>query len=258
MKRLCLFSTLLILLATVSCNRYYYKPNGVNTPLFTDGGQAHLNAAGSIGADDNDGNSYVFDLQGSVSPIKHLGIIANYSTWSYRPDYPDEGTGHVNLDSRLLEGGIGTYYASKGKKVKLVTDLYVGYGVGSFKSDIDMKMRRFFVQPGIGIRSPWFDAAFNLRVINMKFTDFNAKGRDDNYLMSQNLIDQIGRRIDSKNYTFAEPSLTIRAGYKFAKVQLQMVLANDITNAAWDYSPARFTAGLYFTLEDALDAARGK
>ena len=63
-----LFFSLLILVAGSSCNRYYYKPNGVNAPLFTDGGQAHLNVAGSIGGNSGDyeGTRYVFDLQGSV------------------------------------------------------------------------------------------------------------------------------------------------------------------------------------------------
>jgi hypothetical protein len=255
MKRFYLLALPVLLLAASSCSRYYYKPNAINTPLFTNGGQAHLVAAGSIGGDD-DGKTYNFDLQGSVSPIKHLGIIANYSTWAYRPDYIDEGEGDVDLDAHLLEAGIGTYYASKGRKFKMVTDIYVGYGVGKLKSDIDMKMNRFFVQPGIGVRSPWFDAAFNLRIMNMKFTEFNAKGRDNNYLMNRSLIDQNSRRIDTRNYTFAEPAFTIRTGYKFVKAQFQMVLASEITNVEWDYNPSRFTVGLQFSLEDALEAAK--
>ena len=250
---------ILIIVACSSCSRYYYKPNAVNTPLFTDGGQAHLNAAASFGgvSDEYDGNTTFVDLQGSVSPVNHLGIIANYSTYSYRPESADPANGNVRAKAHLLEGGIGGYYA-KGKKFKMVVDGYVGYGGGNIQSDVDMKVNRFFVQPGIGVRSPWFDASFNLRISNVKYSDFNAKGRDLDYLHQQNLISSEGRRIDAGTYTFAEPSFTIRTGYKFAKVQLQMVLAQDVSNAAWNYNAARFSAGIYFSLEELFENANGK
>ncbi|HEY4156237.1 MAG TPA: hypothetical protein VGM24_12440 [Puia sp.] len=256
MKLKILLSLLSAALLTVSCNRYYYKPNAINTPLFTGGGQAHLNLAGSVGNPDNgknsEGNTYFFDIQGSVSPVNHLAFIANYSTYSYRVNNPDILSGHVDASAHLLEGGIGGYYASHGRKVQFVSDLFVGYGGGPVRSDVDMNASRFFIQPGIGMHSPWVDAAFNLRFSVLKFSDFNSKGRDDDYLLDAKLIDGYGRRIDQRTYSFAEPGITLRAGYKFAKVQLQMVLANEISNVAWRYNAARFTAGFYFSLEDAL------
>ena len=242
-----------------SCHRYYYKPNAVNTPLFTDGGQGHINLAGSIGGGnkDYDGNTYFFDAQGSISPVNHLGIIANYSTYSYHANDPDATNGNVNARAHLLEAGVGGYYA-KGKKFKMVADGYVGYGGGLINSDVNMRVRRFFVQPGIGVRSPGFDAAFNLRISNVKYSDFDAKGHDNEYLTQKNLINSEGRRIDDKNYTFLEPSFTIRAGYKFAKVQLQMVLAQELTPVEWNYNAARFSAGFYFSIEDAIQGAKSK
>src|SRR5260221_6385437 len=111
---------ILIFFACSSCSRYYYKPNAVNTPLFTEGGQAHLNLAGSFGgvSKEYDGNTSFFDVQGSVSPVNHLGIIANYSTYAYRADKPDAASGNVDANAHLLEAGIGGYY-SKGKKIKM-------------------------------------------------------------------------------------------------------------------------------------------
>ncbi|MBS1749111.1 MAG: hypothetical protein JST63_04360 [Bacteroidetes bacterium] len=259
-------SALLILTAILivgsSCNRYYYKPNGVNAPLFTDAGQAHLNVAGSIGGGnniDNDieysGTRYAFDLQGSVSPIKHLGIIANYSTTKYIADNPDFVSGNVDSKSHFLEFGAGGYYA-KGKKFKMVLDCYAGYGYGKITGDIDIRMNRIFLQPGIGLRSPAFDAAFNLRLVNVKYHHLDTKGRDNDYLLQQNLINSGGRRIDNTNYGFVEPSFTVRTGYKFLKVQLQMVIAEEMTSVQWHYSPYRYTVGLYFSLEDAIAEAR--
>lgn len=244
------------ILVTCSCTRYYYKPNAINTPLFTGAGQAHLNLAGSGGNPENgktsEGNTYFFDIQGSVSPVNHLALIANYSTYKYQVANPDIASGHVDASAHLLEGGIGGYYASHGRKVQMVTDLFVGYGGGPVRSDVNMDARRFFIQPGIGMHSPWVDAAFNLRFSILNFSNFNANGMSDDYLTGQKLIDGYGRRIDDRTYSFAEPGITLRAGYKFAKMQLQMVLANEINQVAWHYNAARFTAGFYFSLEDAL------
>jgi hypothetical protein len=164
---------------------------------------------------------------------------------------PDDASGHVDAAAHLLEGGIGGYYATQGRKVQMVTDLFAGYGGGPVRSDVNMDARRFFIQPGIGMHSPWFDAGFNLRFSILNFSDFYANGRSDDYLIAQKLIDNRGRRIDAITYSFAEPGITIRAGYKLAKVQFQMVLANEISQVAWNYNAARFTAGIYFNLEEA-------
>jgi len=257
-SKLYLFATVIII-ACSSCHRYYYKPNAVNAPLFTEGGQGHINLAGSIGGSskDYDGNAYFFDAQGSVSPVNHLGIIANYSTYSYRADNPDVTNGNVNAHAHLLEAGVGGYYA-KGRKFKMVADGYIGYGGGLINSDVNMRVHRFFVQPGIGVRSPAFDAAFNLRISNVKYSGFDAKGHDNDYLQEKNLITSNGQRIDDKSYTFIEPSFTIRAGYKFAKIQLQMVLAQELTPVEWNYNAARFSAGFYFSIEDAIESAKHK
>lgn len=118
-----------------------------------------------------------------------------------------------------------------------------------------MRINRFFIQPGIGVHSPVFDAAFNLRLVSAKYSHFNAKGMSNGYLMQQDLINSSGRRIDNTNYAFAEPSFTLRTGYKFLKVQLQMVFAREITSVPWNYNPSRYTVGLYFSLEDAIAEA---
>lgn len=243
----------IVLVGTSSCSRYYYRPNAVNTPLFTDRGQAHVNIAGSIGSleseyDDNDFR-YVFDLQTSYSPIPHLGIIANYSTYGFIPDNPDESSGNVDGKAHLLELGVGGYYA-KGKRFKMVVEGYAGYGMGRIRSDVDMNIGRLFIQPGIGVTSPVFDAAFNLRITNPTYSRFDAKGRENDYLRDQNLIDARGRRIDQTNYFFAEPSFTVRTGYKFLKAQMQVVFAEEMSPVSWEYNKARYTVGAYLSLEE--------
>lgn len=252
MKRL-LFS----LIVLSGCSRYYYRPNAVNTPLFTGGGQVHV--AGSIGfSGQSDNNSEHWsstfaNVQGAVSPVNHLAFMLNYSSYRYTTDRPDTASGNVNASAHLLEGAIGGYYA-KGRKFKLVADCFVGYGAGPIWSDVNMNVDRFFVQPGIGVRSPAFDAAFNLRISTVNYSHFSS-GRSVSYLQDHDLIDNNGTRIDGRTYTFAEPSFTVRGGYKFLKIQMQAVLAQDLNDDVhWHYNAFMYTLGLYFSLEDALKA----
>jgi hypothetical protein len=252
---------LLIVLAASACNRYYYRPNAVNTPLFTGGGQAHfagtLGVSGQNSTTNGSGSTHnwgseFYNLQAAVSPVNHLAILVDYSSYNYHTNNPDNN-GNVNASAHLLEGAVGGYYA-KGRKFKLVTDLYVGYGAGPIWSDVNMNIDRFYVQPGIGVRSPWFDAAFNLRICDVNYSHFNANGHDDTYLRDHSLLDTGGVRIDGRSYAFLEPAFTVRGGYRFLKFQLQTVLAGEASNVPWHYNGFMFTAGIFFSLEDALRA----
>jgi hypothetical protein len=253
---------LLLALLLVGCNRYYYRPNAVNAPLFTGGGQAHLAAGGIVSGDNSSNsngnksswNSTFFDLQASASPINHLAVLLDYSTYRYSTSNPD-ADGNVNASAHLLEGAIGGYYA-KGRKFKLVTDLFVGYGAGPIRSDVNMNVSRLFIQPGIGVHSPFLDAGFNLRISSVNYYRFDANGHDDAYLQDHSLIDGGGTRIDGRTYTFAEPSFTLRTGYRFVKLQMQAVLAQNLNIVPWHYNAFMYTVGLYFSLEDLWKSQR--
>jgi hypothetical protein len=239
-----------------SCSRYYYKPNAINTPLFTDGMQGHLVAAGSIGGDGDDGDRTTFaDLQASFSPIKHLGLIGNYSTYNYTPS---SSTG-TPARAHLLEGGIGGYIPVGKRKVKMVAELYTGMGGGKLRSDVDMDVQRYFIQPGIGMRSPWVDAAFNFKWSFVNYSNLDDNGRGTSYLIDQQLMDMYGNnRIDKGTFTFLEPGFTVRGGYKFIKVQLQLAMSVPVSAIAWNYDPVRFTVGMQFSAEDLVDAINEK
>lgn len=256
-KHLCYFALLCTAgIAATGCSRYYYKPTGVNAPMFTHGGQAHLNLAGNPfgGTDDGDNETTsFFDVQASYSPINHLAVMANYSTVAYRTLNPDPVTGRVDARANMLEGGIGGYYAAGKPKVKMVADLYVGGGSGNLSSDIDARVTKLFIQPGIGMRTPWVDVGFNFRFSNIQYSGVDDNGLGLGYLTGQGLYNPTTQRgIEDGSYTFFEPALTVRGGYKFAKVQLQLVLAEALTPVSWNYNHSRFTVGFYFSLEEAL------
>lgn len=247
-----------VTLMSSGCVRYYYKPNAVNTPLLTEKNQLQAAVAGSSSNNDanaNKGRSTLVDVQAAWSPLKHVGVIANYSHFSFRPETPDFIHGNQEARAHVLEAGAGGYYALGRHKVKMVTELYLGGGGGSIRSDVNMRFYRLFVQGSIGMRTPWADIAFSPRISRVRYTDFDDGGHDMYYLWQQELTTQDGDRIDKHTYYFFEPCFTLRAGYKYAKVQVQCALADKISDVRWNYSVAWFTAGLYLGIDDLWKAA---
>ncbi len=245
-----LYLLLLLLCCMCSCNRYYYKPNGVNAPLLTKAGEVHLSASGTP-------DLAFTDVQASFSPTNHLGIIGNYSTFSYKAPIVDVAAGNVDAHAHLAELGAGYYYVTPGK-VKVVCDIYAGAGGGKMESDVDMSFFRSFIQPGVGIRTPYFECSINYRLSAIKYSNLNTNGHDSGYLVQQNLIYDNNRRIDNTTYLFAEPAITFRGGYKFIKVQTQYVVANALSHVPWQYYNGLFNVGFSFELEELLKMANPK
>ena len=234
---------LLLVCFLCSCDRYYYKPNGVNAPLFTGAKEAHV--SGSTTPD-----RAFTDVQASYSPVNHFGIIGNFSTFSYKASNADAPSGNVDARAHLAELGAGYYYAT-GTKAKVTYDIYAGAGGGSMQSDVNMNFFRAFVQPGAGIRTRWFEVSLSYRLSDIRYYHLNTNGHDSSYLQQHNLISG-NRRIDNTNYIFAEPAFTIRGGYKFIKVQTQYVIANPVSNVPWQYYNTLINFGLSFELEELL------
>ena len=245
-----------------SCNRYYYQPNSVNTPSLSDAGDVHVVANGSFGYDevnDTKSRTRVLNLQAAASPVNHLGIIAGYTNYIYHiRENPDPASGKVNASAHLWELGAGGYYtaAENRRGMKLVTDIYAGLGTGGLKSDVAADATRYFLQPGIGLKGPYFDAFFNLRFSAIKYRNFDALGRDEQYLKNKNLVNYEGQRIDGQTYVFVEPAFTVRGGYRFIKCQMQLTLSQALSNVDWNHNEALFTVGIYFGLEELLRMAR--
>jgi len=254
MSKLLLATLLVLAFLSSGCVRYYYKPNAVNTPLFTGPNQVHAAVSGSSSNTQsiNRGRLSLLDIQAAWSPVNHLGLIANYSHLSFRAETPDFILGNENARAHLIEAGAGYYYALGDHKVKMVAEVYAGGGAGNITSDVNMRMSRLFVQGGIGLRSPWVDLAFTPRFSRVRYSHFDDRGHDIYYLAQQELATEDGDRIDKHSYYFFEPCFTLRGGYKFVKLQLQCALADKTSDVNWNYSAAWFSFGLYLSVEDML------
>ncbi len=253
---------LFVLISACGSTNYYYKPNQVNAPALADKGDIHASvnfAPDGRKLDDSDNGvgdkasrGRLFSVQVAASPIKHLGLMASYTNFRYQPAYPGESpTGIDNNSTNVFEMGIGTYKVFRQKnRVRFYGDLYGGYSVADIKSDIHMRTNKYFLQPGIGIRWPWIDASFNVRMAALRFSQFNPLDKSDSYLREHGLIDTYDRRIDTKTYLFMEPAFTFRGGYKYVKAQVQLTLAETMVEVLWGYHDWVFTLGLYFSWDD--------
>ncbi len=251
------FLSALILLAGAlsSCSRYYYQPNSINAPMLSDKGDVHLVMNGAFGnetVNSTTSTNHVINIQAAGSPVKHLGIIGGFSAYDYTVTAnPDPAVGRVSAKANLAELGIGTYseFLEKDNGIKLLADAYAGAGIANITSDVNMNATRYFLQPGITFRSHYFDASFNMRFTGLKYRNFDAKGYNEDYLRGKNLLTSDNVRIDDNLHIFAEPSVTLRGGYKFIKAQMQWTFASALSSVPWHYDGSLFTIGFAFDLE---------
>ncbi len=245
MRNICIIAGLAIIACCTSCSRYYYKPNGVNTPILSDKGQAEL--AGSVELGDE---SRCSNVQAGWSPANHIGIIADFSHFVHRENSPVPSAGNVAATAGLGEIGLGYYYASGDAKRSLVLDVYAGPGLGYLNSDVNVRFTRLFIQPGIALRTRYLELALNIRFSDMFYYNLSSNGLGDPYLIQQNLVVPGGRGITDGGYLFCEPAFTIRGGYKLVKLQLQWVNAQAMSHTAWNYETGQINFGIIFRLEE--------
>lgn len=233
-----------------SCSRYYYQANTVQAPML---GKRHdANVTVSV---DEWSESSTFNVQAAYSPVDYLGIIGGWSNFNYRAPTPEPEAGDVNAHARLLEIGAGGYYPvfKNGRGLELIADAYAGYGGGALESDVDMNFSRVFIQPGFNLSTPYFDAGFHTRFVGIKYRDFDDNGRGEDYIRQQGLAGIT----DGRHYFF-EPALTLRGGYKFVKLQAQLVGTVPLGQVDWHYNETHLTLGLYFSIDDLLTFTRSR
>ncbi|MCW3101682.1 MAG: hypothetical protein JWO09_122 [Bacteroidetes bacterium] len=224
-------SALIILLS--SCSTTMYVSNTVNVPLLNEKGEVKINV------DQN-------DAQIAVAVGNHWGVMANgfYKSYESNENYTHQGN--------LAEAGFGYY---KPFRNNLVFETYTGVGIGTIDkkqtftaSDNSVYWASFsaqgtkaFLQPSLGYCSRFFDLAFTPRLSFVKYTHFKSYGYTDAQL-AEDYLDN--NRLTNGIYMFAEPALTIRAGYKFVKVQAQYGLTMDLGPANIKHSPNFASIGL--------------
>ena len=105
---------------------------------------------------------------------------------------------------------------------------------------IEAKLARFGVQPVIGFRSRYFEAAASLRVMGLRYSDIEGSlifgGEDQVQLLSSRT-----------RHTLLEPALTVRGGFDTVKLQVQLGWSANKTDSRFRQDEGHLTLGLVYS-----------
>lgn len=182
-----------------------------------------------------------FQIQLAYAATKHLAASVNYFEAKSGDDNKYEGA-----HGYCLEAGGGYFLPIK---KHLVFECYGGFAGGSqFHRYLNnytsnLTFNRFYIQPSLGATYNGFDVAVSSRVCNFRFKDINVEqGVSDLDLEKLTALDQ------NKNSILIEPALTIRGGYKYVKVQLQIIYSANVSHPELQFDNGQASLGLYFSL----------
>ncbi len=217
MKAQLLFFAFVFALPFWAKSQYYnYAPNTLNIPCLTKKGDATL----GIGL--GRGNQFrALELQGVYSPVPHLAVMANYFGARKKAvrTFAEQGT-----DAYLWELAIGAYEQfSKGS-----ASFFAGYGAGSLFSNYKpasrdfnsrLAIRRWFLQPGLAYKSPYFHAGLALRLSRLSYTHGDvAYNIEPPYLAYIQAVE--------KETPLFLPELGIQAGIRLKPITLSVNLTS--------------------------------
>lgn len=187
-KRLLLWVALSAMTAACTSSRFY-TPNTVNLPTLSQKGEGAASGAVSFGS------SHSWEVQGSYSPVRHLGLMANYFAIDYNGSFPGGLSGPFPFppvpslidftgQMRFGEGGIGCYgYAGKNQEYLFSVFGTAGQGrtliqynePGTPTKHAQWNFWRYALQPGVRMQHKRlrFGAAFRFSYVH------HATGRID-------------------------------------------------------------------------------
>jgi hypothetical protein len=240
---------MLIILMGCSFPHYYYSPNSQNVPLFKDSNHFSGLIAGSSGVVNK-----CLELQAGYSFQGHMALTGNFMIGGQNND----GDNYQDYSKiNYFEGAAG-YYNSFGNIG--VFELYGGLGRGSqhhvfaYKEYVsgqgwewvpdgsaDLMYSRIFVQPDIGIKLKWLEAAVSCRLSSLNFSRINVYN-------SVHRLDELNTISQNSTPWLLEPAITFRVGGESVKAQVQLVSSNNLSNSRMKFEDFRFNVGLQVNL----------
>lgn len=227
MRRLYTASIALGLLAAVilqSCiyyprNYYVYQPH--NVPMLRDSGEVALDVGATCNYEANfywpftvpEHESYGFNIDAAYSPIKNFGIMGGYNF------YNDHNNNSITAHNGELAVGyyrpFGTYWVFDvygGDRFTFQKHLFDNGNQGS----AHVQMHNIFVQPSIGFSYAPVDLVYGVRI---GYAYYNSI---DHNITHEKEAEAINWLVKNRGHLMGEYSLTLRAGYKDIKAQLQL------------------------------------
>jgi hypothetical protein len=234
-------STLIVFLfAFTSCSHYYYIPPTQNIPLFTE--KKEIRATASLGGGDE---INTFDLQAAYAITNRFAVMSNFM-------HGNGGSSSDGGKGNYIDAGFGYY---KPLEKHLIFEIYGGmgfcnqqhsYGESSggttiSKGNADLSYTKIFLQNSVGVTTKILDIALTNRC---SFIAFNKiKNRIDTLHFEYFYLDTIAK---NKKSVLLEPSLTLRAGWKRIKLQVQFIYAANLSHPNLRFEDSKPSIGITY------------
>jgi len=247
----------LFLLSIQSC-AVIYAPSMENTPML----QEKHEVSATVG---------LSDFQAAYAVTNHFGVMLNghYKNGSSFSISEDNGfedyTTSKESSRKHIEGGVGLFN-KLGEKT--LVEIYGGFGggnttlkkyerystdtVSSLRNRFNADYTRFFLQPAIGITTDYLDFIFSMRILIQKYQNVRTFG----YSTPEELYSDKLYQIDQPSFLFFEPALTMRFGYKYVKLEAQVILSNQLNADQLDNMPLVFKVGIHLDLAKRWDTKK--
>ena len=225
-----------------SCSHYYYVPTAHNVPLFREKDELRISGSYAEGLE-----TKCIDIQAAYSLTDKIGIMTDFMSakggsrldHNYgKGNYFDAAVGYFKPLSKFgvfeIYGGLG-----RGDQYHEYSSFYYNKSMGY----ADLSFLKLYMQPSFGFTSDFFDFAVSTRISRITFNNINnnLSGNTDSY---NNLF-----ALSDKSHLFLEPGITVRAGWKSVKVQLQAVFSRYLNNPELNIGEEyHISLGLYCTL----------
>lgn len=213
-----------------ACSTQMYVPNTLNAPLLKEKNEVQATVTPN-------------DVQVAVGLGDNFALMAN---GFYRYYAGNDGYRHSGV---LGEAALGYLTPLENN---FVLEAYAGAGLGQVRKQQEFTdannlryLARFqanavkaFVQPNFGIKTALLDVVVSGRVSAVKYTSFSPENYPVHALRADYLEEaQLTRPL----FLFAEPAITLRAGFNYLKVQAQFGLTLNLTGQPIRH-PDRFSS----------------
>ena len=240
MKKQLIITAVVLAFTLNSCTHFYYIPNVQNVPLFREKNEFQCTIAAGGGQE-----ASTAEVQAAYSITNNLALMTNFMSAR-----GGEQSGNNWGKGNYLEGAIG-YYRPFDEFV--VAEVYAGlgasnqhheYGTNDYNNGTaDLSFIKYFVQPSIGLTFRAFDIAVSTRFSRLSFYNIDNKITMDNPDLYY--VDTIAK--NNTSYLF-EPALTLRGGWKYIKLQLQLSSSMNLSHPNLQFEKSNVSLGLHFTI----------
>lgn len=220
MKKLFIFTMILVAVLFSSCYPHYYAPAKQNIMPFDEKGDITVSATiGTLGEFGADAGWAITDNIGIYSSFNYIDISNFENTHNSPNDFV--------WDNELV------FY--KWIKNRLYAGVNVGIGIGEIgmlHPYYDLKLNRQYIQPTFGLKvvDP-FILAFSFRVSRVDYSlksDFiNYSEYDENLFRKYFFLGDVGK----SDFFFFEPAFTWGVDSEFMKYRFQLSLAKQLNKA---------------------------